>query len=65
MKRERIVRMCANHLGLKVRGSAGAFKLVERYGKRREIGRYRSVDALQRRIVRYGEWLLREEEEEE
>ena len=64
MKQERIVRMCANHLGLKVRASKDAFKLVERYGKRREIGRYRSVDELQRRIVRYGEWVLRDEEEE-
>ena len=64
MKQERIVRMCANQLGLKVRGSKGAFKLTERYGTKREIGTYPSVDTLQRRIVRYGEWVLRDEEEE-
>jgi hypothetical protein len=56
--------MCANHLGLKVRGSNGAFKLVGRYGNKRKIGTYRSVDTLQRRIVRYGQWVLREREEE-
>jgi hypothetical protein len=64
MKRERVVRMCANQLGLEVRGSNGAFKLVERYGNKRKIGTYRSVDTLQRRIVRYGKWVLREREEE-
>jgi hypothetical protein len=55
MTRERRVRMYANHLGLTVRGSEGAFKLVERYGKKEELGTYRSVDTLERRIRRYGE----------
>jgi hypothetical protein len=43
-----------------VRGGNGAFKLVERYGKKREIGTYRSVDTLERGIERYGERVLRE-----
>ena len=61
MTREQKVRMYANHLGLMVRGSDGAFKLVERYDKKREIGTYRSVDTLERGIERYGERILREE----
>jgi hypothetical protein len=55
MTRERRVRLYANHLGLMVRGSAGAFELVERYGKKQKLGTYRSVDTLERRITRYGE----------
>jgi hypothetical protein len=55
MTRERRVRMYANHLALMVRGSNGAFKLVERYGKKRLIGTYRTVDTLERGIVRYGD----------
>jgi hypothetical protein len=47
--------MYANHLGLIVRGGNGAFKLVERYDKKREIGTYHSVDTLERGIERYGE----------
>jgi hypothetical protein len=38
-----------------VRGSNGAFKLVERYVKKRVIGTYRTVDTLERGIARYGE----------
>jgi len=64
MKRERAVRMCASQLGLTVRGRDGAFKLMERHGNKRKIGTYRSVETLQRRIVRYGKWVLREREEE-
>lgn len=60
MTRERNVRMYANHLGLMVRGSNGAFRLVERYGKKREIGTYRSVDTLERGIKRFGDRVLRE-----
>jgi hypothetical protein len=56
--------MCASQLGLMVRGSDGAFKLMERHGNKRKIGTYRSVETLQRRIVRYGRWVLREREEE-
>jgi hypothetical protein len=55
MTRERRVRMYANHLALMVRGGNGAFKLVERYGRKRVIGTYRSVDTLERGIERYGE----------
>jgi hypothetical protein len=65
MTRERRVRMYANHLALMVRGSNGAFKLVERpnnmrgsVGKKREIGTYRSVYTLERGIERYGERVL-------
>jgi hypothetical protein len=43
-----------------VRGNSGAFKLVERYDKKREIGTYRSVATLERGIERYGDRLLRE-----
>jgi hypothetical protein len=50
--------MYANHLALMVRGSNGAFKLVERYGKKEELGTYLSVDTLERRIKRYGEQIL-------
>ena len=55
MTRERRVRMYANHLALMVRGTNCAFKLVERYGKKRAIGTYRTVDTLERGIARYGE----------
>jgi len=58
--------MYANHLARMVRGSVGAFKLVERrnnmrgsVGKKREIGMYHSVDALERGIERYGERVLK------
>src|ERR1700722_3314789 len=37
MTRERSVRSYANHLGLMVRGSGGAFKLAERYGNKQEV----------------------------
>ena len=59
--------MYANHLALMVRGSDGAFKLVERrnnmrgsIGKKREIGTYRSVASLERGIERYNERMLNE-----
>jgi hypothetical protein len=51
----RRVRRYANHLGLMLRGDAGAFELVERYGKKELLGRYRSVAGLERRIKRYGD----------
>jgi hypothetical protein len=67
MTRERKLRMYANHLALMVRGSAGAFKLIEKpgnmrgsEGKQREIGTYRSLDTLERAIKRYNEWMLRD-----
>jgi hypothetical protein len=51
-----------------VLGGVGAFKLMERpinmrgsVGGQRYIGRYRSVDALERGIKAYGERVLREE----
>jgi hypothetical protein len=52
--------MYANYLGLMVRGSAGAFKLMKRwYGKKDLLGTYRSLDALEQRIERYGELTTR------
>jgi hypothetical protein len=57
--------MYANHLALMVRGSAPAFTLVERYGEKRVMGTYRTVDTLERGIARYGERELREMEREE
>jgi len=51
--------MYANHLGLMVRGSLGAFTLVERHDEKREIGTYRTVDTLERGIEQYGERELR------
>jgi len=51
--------MYANHLGLMVRGSDGAFELVERYDEKREIGTYRTVDTLERAVEQYGERELR------
>jgi hypothetical protein len=49
-----------------VRGSKGAFKLVERrnnmrgsVGKKRQIGTYRTVDNLERGITRYGVRVLK------
>ena len=59
MTREQKVRMYANHLGLMVRGTDGAFKLVERYDEKREIGTYRTVETLERGVERYGERELR------
>ena len=59
MSREQRVRMYANHLGLMVRGSDGAFKLVERYDEKREIGTFLTVDTLERGIQQYGERELR------
>ena len=59
MTRERKVRMYANHLGLMVRGSDGAFELVERYDEKREIGTYRTVGTLERAVEQYGERELR------
>jgi hypothetical protein len=60
MTREQRVRAFASHLALRVLGSAPAFELRERYGRKRLIGRYRSVDTLRRGIERYNEKTLRE-----
>ena len=38
-----------------VRGSDGAFELVERYDEKREIGTYRTVDTLERAVEQFGE----------
>ncbi|MGY8631845.1 hypothetical protein RAD15_05015 [Bradyrhizobium sp. 14AA] len=59
MTRERRVRAYANHLALTVRGNTGAFKLMERYGKKRVIGTYRTCDTLERGIKRYGDRMVR------
>lgn len=61
MTREQRVRAYANHLGLMVRGSNdSALRLIERYGKKRVIGSYRSIDAVERGIKRHGERMLAE-----
>jgi hypothetical protein len=65
MTRERRVRLYADHLALKVRGANGAFTLWEKYDdgpyhKRKIGGPYRTVDTLERGIVRYGNRMLRE-----
>jgi hypothetical protein len=60
MTREKKVRMYANHLALTVRSGNGAFKLVERYNKKRVIGTYRSLGSLKRGIDRFRDWALRE-----
>jgi hypothetical protein len=54
MTREQEVRLCANHLALVVWGGVGAFTLVERDARKRVVGRYRTVDTLERGIERYG-----------
>ncbi len=57
---ERFVRMYANHLAFMVRGPyGGPYTLVERYGDKRKLGPYRSVDALERAIERYARAELR------
>jgi len=60
MTREQRVRAYANHLALMVRGSNGAFKLVERYSEKRVIGTYRSINTLERGIDRYADRMRRE-----
>lgn len=60
MTREQRTRMYANHMGLMVRGGDGVFTLVERYDRKRTLGRYRSVAALYRGIDRYRLRELRE-----
>jgi hypothetical protein len=52
--------MYADHLGCNVRVSNGVFTLVERTDKKREIGAYRSVDELERGVIRYNRRILRE-----
>lgn len=46
-------RKYADHLGLIVRCEDGVFTLVERYGKKRVVGSYRSVRTLERGITRF------------
>ena len=59
MTGEQEVRLYANHLALVVWGGVGAFTLVERDARKRVVGRYRTVDTLERGIERYGEWELK------
>jgi hypothetical protein len=52
--KEGFTRMWATHSALLVRGPRGGpFTLVERYGKKRKLGIYRSVQALKRGIAQH------------
>jgi len=51
---------CQDILALTVQGRKGAFILVERYGKRKIGGPYRSLVTLERGIERYGMRMLRD-----
>ena len=57
---ERRTRLYAYHMGLMVRERDGAFTLVDRYDRKRTLGRYRSVATLYRAIHRYHLRELRE-----
>lgn len=51
MTREQRVRAFAAHLGLVTRGARGGpFKLAERYDRKRELGTYDTVTALERAV---------------
>jgi hypothetical protein len=50
--REQKARLYAEHLALRVAKHDGVFTLSERYGARKKLGTYHSVDAL-RRAIRY------------
>jgi len=66
MTREQRTRAYGRHLGCMTRGARGGpFTLIERYDRKRQIGVYRSVAALERGIERYGDRLLREMDREE
>jgi hypothetical protein len=53
-KQERDARDHASHIALRVHGNEGGpFELRERYGRKRLIGRYKTVDTLRRGIWRY------------
>jgi hypothetical protein len=58
---ERSLRAYASHLALQTRGpKGGPFTLFEKYGGKRKVGGpYRSLAALERGIVRYGDDQLR------
>jgi hypothetical protein len=60
MTKEQTVRAYGAHLGLITRARDDVFVLSERYGKKRTIGRYRSISGLERGIERYGDRTLRE-----
>jgi hypothetical protein len=50
--------MYASHFGLIIRKCDGLFELAERYGKKRPIGTYHTVDALERGIIRHNQRML-------
>jgi hypothetical protein len=54
MTREQRVRACGSHIGLITRGpKGGPFVLLERYNKKRRIGTFRTLAALDRAIDRH------------
>jgi hypothetical protein len=54
MTREQRVRALGRHVALITRGPRGGpFKLAERYDRKRKLGTYRTVAALERAIDRY------------
>ena len=57
---EQRVRNYAAHLALRVTGRDGVFTLSERYGGKKKIGTYRSVETLRRAIVRQHDRMLEE-----
>lgn len=57
---ERDIRNYANHLALTVPGRGSVLALYERYDERRKIGEYRTLAAVKRAIVQYGEGWLRD-----
>lgn len=65
MTREQRVRAYAAHLALRVRGNLGAFKLVERYGKKRTIGTYKTLETLRRGIEQHSAKTLSGEREQQ
>ena len=58
MTREQRVRAYGAHLALVTVKRDGVFTLSERYGGKRKIGTYRSVEALEGAITRHGERML-------
>lgn len=60
MTREQRVRAYGAHLALRTSKRGKVFILRERYGAKRKVGTYRSLEALERGIERYGDRTLRE-----
>jgi hypothetical protein len=59
-ERERRALRYAGHLALRAVKRDGVFTLSGRYGEKKKIGTYRSVEALERAIKRQHERMLKE-----